>query len=179
MTKEHIAGTKPMPEAEKYKPRETRLVAEYVLKQYAPWQKIFSPRLGPIPPELTEKVGKEQAASLYRVYRPYPDALVITSASLILIEGKIRASVEAVGQLLLYKKLIPVTPELAQYSMLRIDLEIVTPWPNPTLEYAIHDYGIKLVVFHPNWIAEYLEHKQNYTTADYRKLKDFKKREGI
>jgi hypothetical protein len=170
---------KPLKEGEKNQPWETRLIAEYVHTQYAPWEKWFNPRLGPIPDNLREEVGDKKASSLYRAYMPYPDAIVATSEALVIIEGKIRASVEAVGQLILYAQLVRETDAFLRFAHLPVRKEIVTPWPNPTLERLLIEPDIKIMIFTPDWVKEYLQHKQHYSTADYRKARDLKKGLGI
>jgi hypothetical protein len=139
-----------------YKQRERRYVPEFVNERYAQRVSVFyNMAVGPAPEELS-RLHPEIPLENFRRWRFWIDAVVITPKSLVLIEGKIRTPAEGLGQLLLYRELLPQTPELRPYAYLPVDMVLATPRPDPRVIGVAASLGIRVEVFAPQWVMDYL-----------------------
>ena len=57
----------------------------------------------------------------------------------------------------LYKRLIPNTPDLAEFSHLPVEMVLLCSIPDPLLVELAREDGIRVVVYRPKWIEEYME----------------------
>ena len=162
---------KPFRPKKKWAPREHRLVAEYVATHYPNARVFFRPRIGSPPPELAARLGPELAHRMLKSWYKYPDAIVITKDKLIIVEGKIHRPETAIGQLLEYAELVRKSPEFAQFSDKELELQLVTPWKRDSLKVVCDKFGVKYVVFAPDWIKDYLELYAHYWSREYRLAK--------
>jgi len=156
---------------------ETKLVSEYVKNQYGQFPHITKQPLGLPSPELLVTEGYEKGLRMQRPLRFEVDAIVMHPKWLILIEGKVWHIKNGVGDLIAYRSLVPFTPELKQYLNREVLLELVVPWTNPNLEIMCRDNGIRLQVYHPEWINEVANRVQLYGTRDYRTAREAKLRD--
>ncbi len=153
------------------KQRETRLVTEYCIETYPDAQQVFyRKRLGPIPQEAIEAFGSEKGRRLGAVWNPWADAIVITD-KIILIEGKIRATSAALGQILHYRKVLPDTPDLNPYLDLPLECVLVAPWLDAYMIDLLEEHDIRYAHYEPAWIAEYMEDRKHYWSKEYQQNK--------
>lgn len=139
-----------------YQQRERRYVPEFVNEAYKDRVAVFyNMAVGPAP-ELLYRQHPEIPLENFRRWRFWIDAVVIRRSNLILIEGKLRKPVEGLGQLLLYKALLPLTPEMSPYKDLVVDMVLVTPRPDPRVIGVAAGLGVRVEVFTPAWAMEYL-----------------------
>jgi len=139
-----------------YKQRERRYVPEYVREKF-PNLVAFLQNLavGP-PPEALWKAHPEIPFEHFRRWRFWIDGVVILPDRMILLEGKIRDPVSGLGQLLVYKALLPETPELAPYTHLPIEMRLVTPRPDPRVIGVATSLGIVVDIWTKPWVQDYL-----------------------
>lgn len=154
--------------ARKTRQVEVRMVAEYLLKEYAAFPTSQNVPLGAISEALMAKEGYQKALGISRPYRPMADALVILPRYLVLVEAKVWNVVSGMAKLPLYKSLIPVTPELKQYMPREILMELVVGWTNDNLQTMAQASGVTLKVYCPPWLLEVVDHMHSYWTAEYR-----------
>jgi hypothetical protein len=155
---------------------ETRLVAEYLKDKYSKFPFISKQPLGPVSTDLMAEVGYQKAINMSRPSRPECDAIVLHPNWLILIEAKVWHIVDGMAKLPLYKSLIPFTPELKEYATRPVEMELVAAWTNPSLEIMCRSAGIRLVVYHPEWINDVVNRVKDYGTREYRMAREEKLR---
>ena len=137
-------------------PRETRLVAEWVVRTYPNALVRFRVDVGNLKPAL-ESTGLT-AAELRGLGRSrrWVDAMVVESHVVHLVEGKIRLSPGALEQLELYRELFPLTPELAHLQHLPLELHLVFAVEDPILSAIARRRGVHVHTYNPPWVAAYL-----------------------
>lgn len=139
-----------------YKQRERRYVPEYVEEKYPDRVSVFyNMAVGPAPEELT-KAHPEIPLTHFRRWRKWVDAVVILTDKIILIEGKIRKPMDGLGQLLVYRDLLPDTPELRPYFPRHVEMWLVTPRPDPRIINIANSYGVNIEIWSKPWVDEYL-----------------------
>lgn len=139
-----------------YRQRERRYVPEFVNEMYPQRVSVFyNMAIGPAPEELY-RLHPEIPLEHFRRWRFWIDAVVILRNSMVLIEGKLRTPATGLGQLLLYKALLPQTPELKPYAHLVVDMVLVTARPDPRVIGVAAALGIRVDVFAPLWVLDYL-----------------------
>ncbi len=150
------------------KERERRYIAEYMLKQWPQGNWQLNVELGPIPQEYINRLGLGRAAALFRPTRPRVDAIKWTKDHYYIIEAKIRDIKAGIGDLSYYGGMIPRTPDLPYYDGQPITRRLVVPWMIDWIQAAADSAGVEVVVFHADWIDEYVEERKHYFTAEYR-----------
>lgn len=156
--------------------RERRLIVEYITERFPKDRVIFGCALGPAPEKLVATLGPRQALRMVRGLRPEVDALVIQNHHLVMVEAKIRAWVDGIAKLPLYKSLVATTPELVDYQSYDIEMRLCFPWYSETIEQAAKNLGVVLDVFHKPWIDDYLEELGKYWSGEYIAQRAEKKR---
>ena len=141
----------------KWEAREMRLVSEWIAREYPDRPYRTNVRLGSLHPRLKGKFLSESELRMAGVFRRWADALVFLDDRIILIEGAIRPQPGDISVLRLYKRLIPNTPDLAEYSNLPVEMVLLCSIPDPVLVELAREDGIRVVVYRPKWIEEYME----------------------
>ena len=154
--------------ARKSRQVETRMVSEYLLKNYSEFQYIMKVPLGSLDEKLIEEKGYKYAMGVQRPFRPEVDAVVVLPHFLLLIEAKVWNIINGLAKLPLYKSLVPVTPELKQYMPREVMMQLVVGWTNPNLERMARDADVEVRLFCPDWLKEVVEGMQMYWTREYR-----------
>lgn len=150
------------------KERERRYIAEYMLHQWPQGNYQLNVELGRIPQEYIDRYGLGKAAALFRPTRPRVDAVKWTKERYYLIEAKLRAIKNGIGDLTYYRSMIPLTPDLPYYDGQPITYRLVVPWMMDWLSDVAKQSQIEVVVFMPDWIEGYIKERQHYFTAEYR-----------
>jgi hypothetical protein len=139
-----------------YKQRERRYVPEYVNDTYPVRVAVFyNMAVGPAP-EALYAAHPEIPREHFRRWRFWIDAVVILRDKMVLVEGKIRKPAEGLGQLLMYKALLPQTPELSPYRDLPVEMVLVTPRPDPRVIGVAASLGVKVDIWTRDWVQDYL-----------------------
>ena len=150
------------------KERERRYISEYMLKEWpdADWQ--LNVELGPIPQEYVTRMGLAKAAALFRPTRPRVDAVKWTPSAYYLIEAKIRAIKDGIGDLMYYRDRVHETPDLPFYDGQEVVCRLVVPWMLGWIQSAADSAGVEVVVHMEPWIEDYVKERQHYFTAEYK-----------
>jgi len=150
------------------KERERRYISEYMLKTWPKggWQ--LNVELGPIPQEYVDRYGLGKAAAIFRPTRPRVDAVKWTDKVYYLIEAKIRDIKAGIGDLSYYRGMAARAPDLPFYDGQPIICRLVIPWMVEWIRVAAEEAKVEVIVFMPDWIADYVKERQHYFTAEYR-----------
>lgn len=99
--------------------KESILVTQYLKKFHRTkpqWKRV---RLG--------QVADHKEAKFYKVIMRWADAIVLSDGKVLIIEGKLRPTPGAIGQLEVYKDLFKVTPEFSAYWAWPIEMILLAP----------------------------------------------------
>jgi hypothetical protein len=110
----------------------------------------------PEPPRGTV-LSKEKQLALGAM-RKWADAIVISQDKLTLIEGKliIHRYFEGLGQLQVYRRIVPETPELQPYLDRPIESILLVPVEDPLVRTLCLENNIRMVIWRPAFVEEYL-----------------------
>ena len=136
--------------------REVRLVADFVAEFYPDDRAIFNIRVGGINPVITDQDLSPAELAILGVHRRYADAIVIRERDLVLIEGYILPSLGKISQILGYRALLPLTPELGTFASMPITAIIVGPIEDQFMARLARESGIQVRVYRPPWIEAFL-----------------------
>lgn len=151
--------------------RERRYIAEYMHKEWPEGGYQLNVELGAIPQEYIDRYGLGKAAALFRPTRPRVDAIKWTPEKYYLIEAKIRDIKAGIGDLYYYRGMLPTTPDLPFYEGQPVVFRLVVPWMIEWIKAAADSAQVEVVVFHADWIDDYVKERQNYFTAEYREAR--------
>jgi hypothetical protein len=154
--------------AHKNEQRQTRLIAEWMLQQYPRGGYTLNARLGPALANLVEEMGLERALRESAPWRPRVDALAVEAGRVVLIEAEIRQVRNAVGNLLVYRNLVGVTPELREHWGKPVAMVLLSPWSNSTIDAMARTAGVRVEIYNPAWIAGYVAELGVYWTTEYQ-----------
>jgi len=135
---------------------EQRYLAEWVAKNFPNAQKIFYQKaLGDLHYRLASRSGL--SPEWYARYAKRPDAVVITPEEVVVVEAETRRPVIGLSELLVYKELLPHTPDLKPYLIGRkTRLILVTPLPDEDVIVECRRHGIEFVIYFPEWLEKHL-----------------------
>ena len=129
--------------------RESRLLNEW-LKEAHPqslqWKRV---RVGP---PLT---GHENP--VYSVLNRWADAVIFEGGEVFIIEAKLKAAPGAIGQLKLYGKLFPGTPEFSELKDKPLRLVLLAGITDQAVKALCKDEGIEYIVYTPPWVKDWLK----------------------
>lgn len=137
---------------------EAQYVSDYVARRYAGLPVRIHARLGtPVVSTAAEPLLAAEERML-RVKMRWADAIVFSPSETIVIEGKLRASemLKAIGELELYTRLVPLTPDFKDLVASRVVGELLVPGPDPTVELLAREKGFRFVQWAPEWLQDYL-----------------------
>ncbi len=153
------------------RPREARLVAEYVAATF-PLDRGWTIRqrvpLGPATEQATAAFGPVKGLRASRPYRPEVDAVAHRPTEVVMVEGKIFKVIDGLAKLPIYKDLWPSTPEAREMKNWPVEMRLVAPRTAPWFEEAARAKNITVVVYRPDWVDEYELEYQKYWTKEYR-----------
>mgnify|MGYP001605290096 CR=1 FL=1 len=136
---------------------ETRLLMDYIKAVYPPPGVFTNVKVGPLDPHVPRDGLTGAQQRLMGSFRRYADAIVVRPDEPVVIETTMVKAVTKVGPLLEYLKLVPQTPELAQYMPRRVRGELVSPIPDPRTEELCKDLGLRFVVYEVDWLDKFME----------------------
>ena len=139
---------------------ETRMLHEWVSLHGWQAQAIYELRLGPTPQTLVGQVVSPQLEAMLRVSLWYADLIVPTGRELLVVEAKVQPKPGAVGETLWYSTLVPTTPVLAPYANLPVVPVVLFGESNDALNSFARALGVRVELYTPPWIAEYLSTRQ-------------------
>ena len=128
---------------------ERLLVYEYILRFYPETPHWLREEVGPMPEGYNNQ--------LYNRTRRWADAIIRAEDEIIVIEGKMKAEPNVIGQVLNYKNLIPQTPMLAKYKNLPVRPRVITAMITDQVKELIENSGIEVEIFKPSNYDEWYE----------------------
>jgi hypothetical protein len=135
---------------------EMRMVAEYISQTYPDADVYMRLRLGSLRPDGEDRSLSPAEEAMLGVFRRWADAVVVTREELIVVEASIRSDSGDPSKLVLYGRLVPLTPELRPYLDRPLVLELVVAVEDPAVSALAHEMGIRTRVYPPPWLPEYL-----------------------
>jgi len=148
-----------------YTPWEIMMVSEWVSRTFPDVRFSTNFRLGPIQPRAPDGTYSADELTIIGVWRRRVDTLVYLSDRLLLVEGVMRADPGKIAVLKLYEKLIPQTPELAEFSHLPIQKVLLYCIEDPVLNVLAAEEGILAIQYIPSFFDSW-----------FNKLRGFEKR---
>jgi len=139
---------------------ETQMLHEWVSLHGWQAQAIYELRLGPTPQTLVGVAVSPQLEAMLRVALWYADLVVPTANELLVVEAKVQPKPGAVGEALWYSTLVPTTPVLAAYAHLPVVPVVLFGESNDMLNTWARSLGVRVELYTPPWIAEYLSTRQ-------------------
>jgi hypothetical protein len=140
---------------------ERRLTAEYMAGHYPGQSYYIQYALGPLPVGITD-------LGLARPWLRKVDGLVIKEKEIDLLEMKIWSAWDGIDKLPVYKAAIPHTPWLGYYKDFPVNMILVTPRVNPSVQATADMLGIKVEVVGGGWIDELVGKIDALYTAEGR-----------
>lgn len=136
---------------------EARLVAEWLLARHAGDYYQTHVRLGSMPLDLgNTDLSPEEAKMVHNAFARWVDALVIRDDVVILVEAKVIAHPDAIGQLQLYARMLPFTPGLRVNPLARIQKMLVYAREDVNVSQLAAEQGITTEQFSPPWVDQYI-----------------------
>lgn len=134
-----------------------RLVAEYLALNHRDHYYETRVRLGSLPASFnTDNLDDGEQKLIHSAYARWADAVVAMPDRTLLIEAKIVSHPSAVAQLMLYKRLLPSSPNLNLRAHMPIDLVLLYAREDPLVSQMAREQGISCVEYAPDWVDEYL-----------------------
>ena len=135
---------------------EQRYLAEWVAKNFPNAIKVFYQKgLGDLPHRLAAR--SELSPEWYARYAKRADAVIITPEEVVVVETETRRPIIGLSELLIYRDLLPHTPDLKPYLIGRkIRLVLVTPLPDEDVMIRCEKEGIEFVIYFPEWMEQHL-----------------------
>ena len=134
-----------------------RLVSEWLSLHRAEHWYQQRVRLGGMPDGIGSSAQSEaERALLLGAFARWADAIVELPDRTELIEAKIVAHPVALGQLELYKRLLPLTPSLSHRRHLPVTPVLLYAVPDELVLQLAREKGIQLVQYRPPWVDEHL-----------------------
>jgi len=150
--------------------RERSLLSEYIRLKLQGLQVKQNCPLGIVPESLIIEYGRTQALRVARKMRPEVDALVIYPDKLVLIEAKVTRWVDGLAHLVVYKALVPDTPELEPYAKRPVIMRMVIPFTQENMRSVAQRMGVEIVEFTTPEVDEYLNKElPKYSTQEYKR----------
>lgn len=137
----------------------TRLLHEWALTQ--PWdaQPVYELRLGPTQQSVNGAPLTPAIEAMLRNANWYADLVGTQQGELWVVEAKVVANFAAIGQLEGYVSLVPSTPSLHQFLNKPVRPVLLVGVSDSVVAQLAQNKGIRLIVFSPDWINEYLTAK--------------------
>lgn len=137
----------------------TRLLHEWAVMQ--PWdqQPFYELRLGQTKQHTNGLALTPELEEMLRNSNWYADLVGPSQGVLLVIEAKIVASPAAIGQLEHYVQLVWSTPKLREFLNRPIVPVLLCAVDDSMIHQSAMNKGIRIEVFSPPWIQEYLKTK--------------------
>jgi len=158
MVRGEMTGRKGQP----YTPWEITMVSEWVAKTFPDARFSTNFRLGPIQPRAPDGTYDVDELKLLGVWRRRVDALVYLEDRLLLLEAVMRADPGKVAVLKLYEKLIPQTPELAEFKHLPVQKVLLYCIEDPMLNLLAREEDILAIQFVPSFFDKWFSKLRGY-----------------
>lgn len=133
------------------------MVSEFMRLNFPDDEHLTRVRVGPLVSQGSGMDLSEDEVAILQVHNRWADGIAILKDRVILVEAKIRPRMGPLEGLLLYSRLLPLTPELAHIRTLPIEKWFVYAIEDPVLNSIARDLGIRTVKYTPPWLPGYLK----------------------
>jgi len=136
--------------------KESLLLDEWLSLRYPGVTSLGRMRLGPTAATVRGVTLPPPYEAMLQVLNWYADAIVIAPAEQLVVEAKVIAKPDAIGQVLFYQRLISRTAELTAY--LQVVFQPVVLFAEEDLEVSAfaRSLGVRVEIYTPPWIASYV-----------------------
>ena len=140
------------------------LASSMLLHQWSemqPWTRppIYEFRLGPTPLSANAPVLTPQIEAMLRRWNRYADLIGFTDSEVQVVEAKIMPMPGAISQLQHYIDLVHTTPFFGAVPQKAIQGVLLWALDDPIITQRANAAGIRVVVFTPPWVQDYLNLK--------------------
>jgi hypothetical protein len=146
--------------------RERRYIVEWAENRYPSARKEFNVPIGPIPQEIIQAMGYTKGTHFFRPWRLKIDCLVYLTDKLVAAEAEIVKPKEALRDLGFYQRMLPQTTELGEWKLKPIEYVLVMPEEIGWVKAMCSEMNVKLDIFRPDWIDQYIEMLEKYFTKE-------------
>jgi hypothetical protein len=133
-----------------------QMLTEWLAKTYPQERVMTRVRLGYPRSEIPSSYMSPEERAMIGAWRRWADAIILQKDKLTLVESAIRPDPGKVGQLQLYKLLVPNTPELEPWKGLPIEMILLYAIEDPATNYMARAQGIHCIEYKPLWLPDYL-----------------------
>lgn len=140
-----------------WQPREMQMLAEWLAKTQKGKKFRMRVRLGSPRGSRPEEELTPAERAMVGSWRRWADAIILEEDKVVLVESAIRPNPGKIGQLELYRLLLPHTPELGAYRGLPVQMVLLYAIEDPATIMLARSKGIKAIQYQPAWLPEYLE----------------------
>lgn len=142
--------------ARRYEARERRYIADYVKGHFPNEIVHFNLRLYEDPKVAVPGLSEKASRRLLSRTGIYVDALVELEGVVLLIEAKVENEVQALGELVQYAMMLPLTPGWENITPNMIRLRLVSPVKKDFIIRMAERFAIEIDTWAPDYILEYL-----------------------
>jgi len=147
------------------------MISEWVAKTFPNVRWQTNVRLGKPQPRNVDGLYERDELILLGVWRRRVDAIVFLHDRLLLIEAILRADPGKISVLKLYERLVPQTPELAEFRDLPIQKVLLYAIEDPVLNVLAREEGILPIQYVPSffdkWFSKLAGRKKRTPRSDF------------
>jgi hypothetical protein len=140
-----------------YIQRERRYVIEWASITYPNYKAFFNLRVGLAPEAMRAQYPGIDVERLGRVFKKFVDYVGVGEKEVLLVEGKLRTPITAIGQLIIYRDQLFTTPEMQPYKGMPLRTILLCPVNDPSLDLMLRDVRIEKAFYRPAWVYQYLK----------------------
>lgn len=137
------------------KPREMLLLHDWIAKFHPDAEVWTRVRIGPIPAPASGGPVSESERLMLTRWRHWCDAILIYPDKIIVVEAMVTPRPSKIGQLELYRELIPHTPELKEHLWKKQEYVLLAAFPSDVMTMLAKKKGFRVVTYQPAWAREY------------------------
>jgi len=138
---------------------EADFLSEYLARFYKDAILFNRLRLGAVPATAIPPTADYYERKVWGNIRFWADAVVVTPQKIILIEAKIRPTPGVIGQIEIYRRLLPHTPELKPFFPREVEAQLIYCIEFPLIVALAREKGIRAIQFPYTKLREWMEVK--------------------
>lgn len=143
-------------ETRSWQPREMQMLSEWLTKFCQGKRYQMHVRLGSPKPSVPRADMTEAELRMVGSWRRWADAVILEQNQVTIIEAAIRLNPGKIGQLELYARLFPHTPEFVAWKAAPLQLQLLYAIEDPATIQMAREKGIKCTLYEPLWLSQYL-----------------------
>ena len=142
--------------ARKYRIVHEQYLVEWLMRNYPIGSWRTNVRLGVPSEELIKATISPEERRMLKIYTAQADAIVLLPDKVVIIEALVRPEWWKILQLEEYAKLFRHTPEFRDHWHKPIEKVLLTTIESPFHRAMCEERGIRVVIYRPPWILEYM-----------------------